>query len=133
MAPSGREMLSDLSHRPHNENQGRVILFLALFSALSLVAVALRILSKWMQQSKLFWDDILLVAAIVQMLAANILFAVGKCYLLFTSWTIELIRYSHTTGRIRPSHLGRHSGAVSLFQQELFCCWARDAFVLRNC
>lgn len=70
-------MMADMSHSPHNNNQGRIIRFLVIFSVLALASVALRILSKWMQLSKIFWDDVLLVVAIVQMLAVNILFAIA--------------------------------------------------------
>lgn len=77
MAPSARDMTPESLHRQRNEDQKRVILFVALSSSFALVSVVLRISSKWMQQSKLFWDDILLVASIVLMLAANILFAIA--------------------------------------------------------
>ncbi|KAF2262953.1 hypothetical protein CC78DRAFT_437623, partial [Lojkania enalia] len=54
-----------------------IILFMVVFSLLAIVAVSLRILSKYIQWARLAWDDILLLFAVVQMLATNILFVIA--------------------------------------------------------
>lgn len=59
------------------DNATQVVLFMIVFSLLALVAVALRIASKWMRWAQLKWDDGLLVLAIAQMLAINVLFVLG--------------------------------------------------------
>jgi hypothetical protein len=59
------------------DNTTKVILFMIIFSFLALVAVVLRIVSKCMQWARLAWDDALLFAAMVQMLAMNVMFVDG--------------------------------------------------------
>ncbi|KAF2123088.1 hypothetical protein BDV96DRAFT_639635 [Lophiotrema nucula] len=56
------------------ENDTKIILFMIIFSSLALAAVALRIVSKWMQWARLAWDDVLLLFALAQMLTMNVLF-----------------------------------------------------------
>ncbi|KAF1995548.1 hypothetical protein P154DRAFT_474170 [Amniculicola lignicola CBS 123094] len=62
------------------DNEAQILLFMVVFSTLAVVAVGLRIASKLMQWSRVRWDDILLLAAILQMLAMNILFLLATKY-----------------------------------------------------
>lgn len=75
VATTAQEKLQRTDLQPQNE--AKVILFMIFFSLVALVTVTFRVVSKWLQWARLFWDDLLLLLALLQMLSINVLFVVG--------------------------------------------------------